>query len=433
MKVGVDLIAARLEAALGTGAVERDPRILHLHAVDGKSPAILCCPNGPEQLSAALRLSAEAAVIPWGGGTAIGLGNVPRQVDVVIGLERLAALVEHDEANLTATAQAGMRVASFQEILGRRKQFLAVDPPHPAQATIGGLVAANANGPRRMSYGGVRDLVIGMKAVLPNGAQIKAGGKVVKNVAGYDMCKLFVGSLGTLGIITELTFKMAPLPESSATVVARGSLPQSLKLVEELSRSALLPAAAAILNANAAKAAGVSMETTAVPVWAEGFDEAVARHLRDLQAMADRIGLASEILREEAHGQLWEQIRDFGASGEGVLYRITAPLASVTEVVATVERWSASERPARIIAHAGAGVVWVLLDADPSSAAWFPRLAALAQEHRGHALLAAAPPAFKAGIDVWGPAPPSLSLMRELKRQFDPQAVLNPGRFVAGL
>jgi glycolate oxidase FAD binding subunit len=435
MKVTTDVLAARLEEALGSRAVESDPLTLGPYVVDGKCPSIRCLPHEPEQVSTALRTCAEAnaSVIPWGGGTFIGMGNIPRQVDVVIGLERLCKLVEHDDANLTATVQAGMTAAMLQEILGRRRQFLAIDPPHPTRATIGGLVAVNSNGPRRMLYGGVRDLVVGMKMVLACGTPIKAGGKVVKNVAGYDMCKLFVGSFGTLGIITEATFKMAPIPESAATVVARGPLVKTMQLGEEVMRSTLLPAAIAILNGEAAQAVGAGLGMPAVAVWAEGFEQAVTRHLRDLQAIAERIGLSAEILHNEPHQRLWEYVRDFGTNGEDVLYRITVPLAAVAEVLAKVDRWSESGHRARTIAHAGTGTVWVQLDADPSSLGSVPRLTALAQEHKGHAVLVAAPPALKEGVDVWGPSPPSLAIMREIKRQFDPQGILNPGRFLAGL
>jgi len=420
---------------LDAGAVESDPQSLRAYAVDGKSPALVCIPRGPEEVSAALRICAEAgaSVIPWGGGTTQGLGNIPRQVDVVIRMDRLALLIEHDDANLTASAQAGMKVATLQEISGQRNQFLAIDPPHPRQASIGGLVAANTNGLRRMSYGSVRDLVIGMKMVLATGKHIKAGGKVVKNVAGYDMCKLFVGSFGTLGIITEVTFKMAPVPESAATVVARGPLVGTMQLGEEVMRSLLLPAAVAILNREAAQATQVASEMSAVAVWAEGFEEAVARHLRDVQEMAGKIGLASEILREEHHRRLWERVRDFGADGDGVLYRITVPLASVAQVVTAIDQWRAAEPPARIIVHAGSGTLWLLTDAGRAGVELFPRLTALAHEHGGHGIMAAAPPALKEGVDVWGPPPSAVAIMREVKRQFDPQGILNPGRLLAGL
>lgn len=435
MRVAIDQLAAKLEAALGTGAVESGARTLASYNVDGKIPSILLTPHDPEQISAALRIcvEAEASVIPWGGGTAMGLGNIPRQADVILGLERLDGLIEHDDANLTATVQAGLKVAPLQKILAQRNQFLAMDPPNPGLATIGGTVAANINGARRMLHGGVRDLVIGMKMVLATGEQIKAGGKVVKNVAGYDMCKLFVGSLGTLGVITEVTFKLAPIPESAATLVAFGPLSQGLRLVNELSQSTLLPAALAILSADVFKATNFSFTMPAVAVWAEGFEEAVARHLREVQELAGRTGLTAEIFRGETHQRLWESVCDFSTRGEGVVYRLTIPLASVAEVVAQIDRWSASERPARFIAHAGCGTVWCSLDAVSSNAEWFSILSALAQEQRGHVVMVAAPPAFKEGIDVWGSPPPSLAIMREIKHQFDPQGILNPGRFIARL
>ena len=432
MKATIEQLAATLEQALGSGSVTADASALASYNVDGKSPAILCSPKDQDEVSAALRLCAEAraGVIPWGGGTSIRLGNIPRQADVILELKRLNKLIEHDDANLTASAQAGIKVAELQQILGQRRQFLPVEPPRPDLATIGGTAAANINGARRMLYGGVRDLVIGMKVVLADGQQIKAGGKVVKNVAGYDMCKLFVGSLGTLGVITEATFKMAPIPESAATLVATGPLSQGLQLVDQLMQSTLLPAAVAVVSA---EATGVNSGRPAVAVWAEGFEEAVARHLREIQELAARMELRAEVLREETHRIFWEQIRDFGSSGENLVYRVTVPAASLAEVVETIDRWSRSEGAARFVAHAGSGTVWIESGADPAGAAWFPRLTALAKERRGHAVMVAAPPELKQGVDVWADPPESLSLMREIKRQFDPNTVLNPGRFIAAL
>ena len=435
MKGKVEQLAARLESALGTGAVKSGSPIPASYNVDGKIPSILLTPHNPEQIGTALRLcaEAEASVIPRGGGTAMGLGNIPLQADVILGLERLDGLVEHDDANLTATAQAGITVAAMEKILAQQNQFLAVEPPKPHLATIGGAVAANINGARRMFHGGVRDLVIGMKMALADGRQIKAGGKVVKNVAGYDMCKLFVGSLGTLGVITEVTFKLAPIPESAATLVASGPLAQGLRLANEISQSTLLPSALAILSADVSKAADLSFPMPAVAVRAEGFNEAVARHLRETQDLAGRIGLRAEILRDGSHELLWDQVRDFAADGDNVLYRVTVPPASLAEVAVKIEQWSASGRPVRFIAHAGSGVVWVSLEADPSAAAWFGKLSTLAEEHKGHVVMAAAPPALKEGVDVWGPSPQSLAIMREIKQQFDPQRILSPGRFIARL
>jgi glycolate oxidase FAD binding subunit len=314
MKFSGDALSAKLEGELDAGAVEHASASLAAHSADGKNPSLVCFPSTPEQVGSVLRICAEAdaAVVPWGGGTSMILGNIPRRLDVVVGLEKLAQLIEHDDANLTATVQAGMTIGALQKILGQRRQFLPVDPPQPLRATIGGIVAANVNGPRRMMYGGVRDLVVGMKVALATGERIKAGGKVVKNVAGYDLCKLFIGSLGTLGIITDVTLRMAPLPERAASFVASGPLDRCARFADDLSSSPLLPAAVTVLDAETTGRSFRNTGTTAVAVWVEGFDEAVARHLRGLQGLAERAGLAGEILGEESHQRLWEMIRDFG-------------------------------------------------------------------------------------------------------------------------
>jgi glycolate oxidase FAD binding subunit len=435
MKFSGDALSAKLEGELDAGAVEHASASLAAHSADGKNPSLVCFPSTPEQAGSVLRICAEAdaAVVPWGGGTSMRLGNIPRRLDVVIGLEKLAQLIEHDDANLTATVQAGMRAAALQQVLARRGQFLPVDPPQPLRATIGGIVAANANGPRRMMYGGVRDLVVGMKMVLATGERIKAGGKVVKNVAGYDLCKLFIGSLGTLGIVTEATFRMAPLPERAASFVAAGPMDRCARFADDLSSSPLLPAAVTVLDAETAGRSFRNTGTTAVAVWVEGFDETVARHLRDLETMAERAGLGGEILGEEPHRRLWEMIRDFGCGDTGVLYRMTVPAGSVAEILAAVDRPIESGRHARYAAHPAVGSVYVSTTGDRAGLEWFPKLAELARTHQGHVVIAAAPAEFKDGVDVWGPAPPGLGLMREIKRRFDPQDMLNPGRFVGGL
>ncbi len=434
MNTTSEVLADRLRAA-GAGTIELDGPGLQRYTVDGKTPALRCVPETPEQIGALLGICAQvgAAVVPWGGGTAMGLGNIPHRADVVLELTRFDKVIEHDAANLTATAQAGLHLAAFQNVLGKEKQFLALDPPHPGQATLGGVVAANSNGPRRMFYGGVRDLVIGMKMVLATGEQIKAGGKVVKNVAGYDMCKLFVGSLGTLGIITEVTLKMTPLPETAATIVAAGPLAQSLELVEALFQSVLLPAGLALISPEVAQAVGMPGGTPAVAVWAEGFSEAVARHVRDLSTLAARGGLTVEVLGAAAHERLWAHLRDFGTSDGRVVVRVTVPLGSVAAVVNAVDQWRTPDLNVQYVAHAGTGVIWVSLAPVPASARWFPQLSALARDHQGHAVLTSAPLSMKDGVDIWGPPPASVSLMRDIKQQFDPQHILNPGRFVAGL
>jgi glycolate oxidase FAD binding subunit len=428
-------LAQRLETELGAGTVIGDPPALAAHRVDGKEPALLIFPASAEQASAALRVccAAEATVAPWGGGTAMGIGNPPRQIDVVVGLERLNQLVEHDQANLTATIQSGHRLTPLQEILKQQNQFLPLDPPAPARATVGGVVATNLNGPRRSCYGSVRDLVIGMKVVLASGEEIKAGGKVVKNVAGYDMCKLFVGSLGTLAITTEVTLRMAPVAETAATIVGSGTLSQAQQFTHELTRSKLLPSAVFLLSPQASKPADPKQNPWRVAVWCEGFEKSVARHLHDGQDIATRIGLGTEILQASKDMRFWDEVRDFSLQTERLIYRVTVPRASITAVVATLHGWSTIDFRPEIVSDIAMGIVWISLAANEEAVKWFTRLCTEVREYRGHATLLAAPVELKQGVDVWGPAPPTLSLMREIKRQFDPKNLLNPGRFAGGI
>jgi glycolate oxidase FAD binding subunit len=435
MKLELDELARKLQDVVGGQAVSVEPARLGSFSIDGQPAALLCLPSSAVELSAALRVCAEAdaAVTPWGGGTAIHMGNRPRRVEVAISLSRLDHLVEHDDANLTATLQAGMSLARLQEMAAPREQFFPVDVPFPQRASVGGMIAANLNGPRRICYGSIRDLVIGIKAVLATGEQIKAGGKVVKNVAGYDLGKLFVGSLGTLGIITEATLRMAPLPEIAGTLISSGTLAQVFELADQIARSTLLPAAMVVSNSRASRGGEPGGQKFHLALWAEGFEAAVARHLRDAQAMSERIGLQSESLDHPAHLRFWDEVRDFPLATNRSVIRVTVPRGSLPAAVKKIEGWKTADFDFAVIADALSGCVWIAAAAEDGPAEQFARMGALAREHGGHAIMLAAPPEVKKNLDVWGAPPPGFPLMREIKRQFDPHGLLNPGRFVGGI
>src|ERR1051325_504034 len=414
-------LAQRFAAELGADSVAADPAQLASHKVDGQLPALLCRPANEEQLSTALRLCAEheAAVIPWGGGTAMAIGNAPRHVDVVISTERLARILDHDPANLTVSAESGIVLARLQGELRNQQQFAPLDPPFPDCATIGGIIAANLNGARRSYYGSVRDLVIGIKVVMIGGEKIKAGGKVVKNVAGYDMCKLFVGSLGTLGIISQATLRLAPLPETSGTLIVSGTFVDVQQFASELGRSRLLPSAV-ILR--------VEGSHWQVVVRLEGFAETVARSERDLGGIAGKLGLNSQTLSPGEHGAFSRWIEDFPLQSK-LVFRVTLPRAELFPVVQTVSTWG----NVTIVADAIAGTAWVAAAPSVTAPQRFLELASMARDRRGHAIIFSAPVELKGGVEVWGEAPATVSLMRGVKHQFDPKDLLNPGRFVGAL
>ncbi len=427
MKITSDRLTRQFESELGAAAVSAEPGALAAHAVDGKVPALICAPAAPQQLALALGIcsAAQAAVIPWGGGTAMAIGNPPRRADVILKTHRFNRIIDHDHANLTLTGQSGMTLNGVQAALTPQKQFAPFDAPFPERSTLGGIVAANLNGPRRSSWGSVRDLVIGMKVVLASGEQIKAGGKVVKNVAGYDMCKLFTGSLGSLGIITELTVRVAPVPECSATGMAWGTLEQGEKLAGEITNSKLLPAAVFLRN-NAAR------QNWQLAVSFEGFAETVARQLRDVDSMAQRLGMRSETLGAENQQPLWQELRDSPLEAGRVVFRMTVARKSLAQIIRAIDSSHTGATPPAIIADMAMGTIWLAGAANKTFADGFAPLISLAQQQRGHAVMFAAPAPLKQGVEVWGPAPPALALMREIKHKFDPQAILNPGRFVGG-
>jgi len=192
------------------------------YAVDGQVPRAVVLPGSVEEVSGILAVaSAEGLkVVPWGGGTKMAFGGLPEHVDLVLGLSRLSGAVDHEPGDMTASFRAGTLLKEAQAVLGRHGQFIALDPPDADRATLGGILATNSSGPRRLRYGASRDLVIAIRVVHADGKVTKAGAKVVKNVTGYDLGKLYIGSLGTLGIIVEASFRLYPVPPVEKTCLA---------------------------------------------------------------------------------------------------------------------------------------------------------------------------------------------------------------------
>lgn len=423
MKVATEQLAQRLGNELSADIVSADKPRLAAFPIDGVTAKLICAPSTVEQLAAAVKICADtqATMAPWGGGTAMGLGNPPRSLDVVLKTGHLDQVIEHDHANLTATVQSGITLNALQAVLARQKQFLPIDAPLPERSTIGGVVAANLNGPRRSSYGSVRDLVIGMKVVLASGETIKAGGKVVKNVAGYDMCKLFTGALGTLGIIAEVTLRVAPLPAHSATVIATGTLAQVAQCADQLTRTKLLPSAVFLCRLG-------TDHSWQLAVNFDGFTETVARQVHELRALARPLGLAEEIIEGEKQPRYWQAIADLPVSQDRLLYRLTVPRGAIDRTISAI-----SELAPTICADVATGAIWLVGPANQTTLELFPKLIALAQQQRGHAIIFNAPVEMKQAIDVWGPTTPAHKLMAKIKQEFDPAGLINPGRFIGGI
>jgi glycolate oxidase FAD binding subunit len=393
-------------------------------AVDGVEPSFVAEPGSVEETSELLRFANDQglAVSVRGGGTKTALGNPPRELDLILSTARMNEVIEHVPGDQVVRVQAGIKLQDLQDRLAGTEQMLGIDPPERG-ATIGGVVAANSTGPRRYRYGTIRDLIIGITVVLSDGTVAKAGGKVVKNVAGYDLSKLFTGSLGTLGVIAECNFRLHPRPEAARTVA-----------LEPESTLAAGQAAEAIMHAQLVPSAvelNWSEDTRLLTVLIEGIEPSV-------EAQAET---ASYLLR--GFGELADGEADSlgplappGAGDDEVAIKISTPPAELTGVLdSTLGACSRRGVAARITGHAGVGVTYAALSGADEEARVqvVEELREIWTRRGGSVVVREAPPTFKERVEVWGPLGSRLELTRRVKEKFDPRGTLNPGRFAGGI
>lgn len=404
---------------------------LGVHTIAGLIPGSHVRPQSAEEVASTLKAADDArhAVVPWGAGTKQTWGNPPRRYDVALDLTALDEVVEYEPADLVVTAQAGIPLAVLQQRLRASGQFLPLDPPYAATATLGGTLATGASGPSRLLYGTARDFVLGLLVASPQGHLVKSGGRVVKNVVGYDLNKLHVGGFGTAGVIVEATLKVQPLPAVEATVRATfGTLTSAAALASRVARSPLFPRAVQL-------GCHFASSEWSVLVWCAGAKGTVERQVRDVSAWAGEAGASDVSTHEgESHVDAWQRASEFGRRDAGPGLATLKLTCLPTQLPALLAR---VPRDAGVLCHAGSGVAYVSISA--STVDGVRRLAAAAHELGGAAVLENAPDALKGELDSWDPAGlaarsrSDYDLMRRIKNEFDPNGTLNPGRFVAGI
>ncbi len=398
-------------------------------AVDGVAPSFVVAPGSTKETSELMKFAndQDLAVAPRGGGTTMSLGNPPRELDLILGTTRMNGVVEHVPGDQVVRVQSGIRLRDLQERLAGSDQMLGVNPPEEGEgATVGGVVATNSSGPRRYRYGTIRDLIIGITVVLADGTVAKAGGKVVKNVAGYDLSKLFTGSLGTLGVIAECNFRLHPMPEVARTV--------AVELPDTASAGG---ASQAILHAQLVPSAVElywSGETRLLTVLIEGIPSGVEAQVQTASHILGGFGEVRTLSDEET-GSLRASGRP-GTSGDEVAIKLSAPPAELTGVLdSTLGASSRRGVTPRITGHAGIGVTYVGLSGGDEEvrSQVVEELREIWLRRGGSVVVREAPPAFKERVEVWGPVGSRLELTRRVKEKFDPRGILNPGRFVGGI
>jgi glycolate dehydrogenase FAD-binding subunit len=453
----VDKLDSRLKEIAGRATVIQDREKLQAYALDGKRPKVIVSPKTMDEVSKIVAYANQEhlALVPMGNGTKTGMGGIPKAMDIVLLTTRLNRITDCDIENLTLTAESGMTLSQVQGHLAKEGKgyFLPLDPPFTGKATLGGIVATNSSGPKRLIYGTARDLIIGVKAVFPNGDFVVSGGKTVKNVSGYDMCKLLIGSFGTLGIICEITFKLLPLPEREASLlVPFKTLDEANGFVEAITHSQLLPASIETLNALAVKRMKYSLLLPSdgnyvVAIGLEGVVESTERQISDMGNIGKKHGaLEPMALDSERHHAFWNALRDF-SRGLAKRYPEYVALKSNCLISKCGQMMGSYEKIAKglgmdcaFISHSGNGILYtyVLRDQEgrfriESLIKFIKKLTSEAAKNEGNLVIEASPLSIKKKVDPWGKSRSDAPMMRRIKKQIDPAGILNPGRYVGGI
>lgn len=382
-------------------------------------------------------VGAKKTICPVGGRTALHCG-ADGNADVIVSLSELTRTVDYPARDMTITVEAGLRIDQLQSLLASERQRLPIDIAQPGRATLGGALATNTSGPRRYGHGTFRDYVIGISAVDASGQLFKAGGRVVKNVAGYDICKLLVGSRGTLGIVTQITLKLRPLPESSALLWFRFStLDQIETAVQRLLLSGTRPVALEVLNGPASELIGTAARCFSSPhapvltVGVEGTAKEVDWQIETLRQELDGCGATSaERIDEPDANRLWEALTEFQTCADDPLTFQANLLPSRCLEFAK----QATNLGVAVQVHAGNGIVVGQLPGEAATIqqtmAILNQLRPTARSAQGNLVVLHCDPEWKSQMPMCGDPEPSWGLMQRLKQKLDPNGLLNPGRFI---
>lgn len=425
--------------------------------INGITPAISVSPGSAEEISAVVRLANERdlLVVPAGGNTRQQMGGIPERIDILLCTDRLNQIRQYDPGDLTVGVNAGIHLADLQSALAEHHQWIPYDPPQPKTATIGGLLATAASGPLKSGFGGLRDFCIGIQFVTGAGTIAKAGGNVVKNVAGYDLMKLMIGSYGSLAVITGANFKVFPRPRQTRTFICvLPSLQEAIAFRNLVLRSPLTPMCLELISPRAleylcdppvahdpddyvpAKPVSSPSSEWQIAVRASGSDNVLGRCRRELGAPVARE------LEGGSEEQFWSWVSHFensvlGRHRNAMIVYSHATIQNVEAVAQALERSAPDYNffPAMLGRAATGNLIlgFLPLPVDPPAAMQYANCASAFRAllpAGTSAIVAQCPKEAKSHFDVWGSTPTDLELMRGVKQALDPRRVLNRGRFI---
>lgn len=404
-------------------------------------------PESEEEIAAVLRYAHEQglSVIPSGNGTKRGYGGLDETADILLSLARMTGITEHSAGDLTMAVRPGTTIEAINEALKPHGQMLPLDVPWPEEATIGGVIAANDSGPKRLKYGSARDMVIGLRVVYPDGKVIRTGGNVVKNVAGYDMNKLFIGSMGTLGVISEVRVKLRPLPPFQSLLLIpfdEADHDALSAFVIDLQNSHLEPSALELLSPRLARRlAGGSTWTLAV-----AFEDREKAVIAQESWVKEKRATDIIAFRQDAAARWW---REFSRIAPNAAGRGPDPPTHATEIAIKIGSKNADVIPLLLTGDALAEALGVTMHghggvghgisrlyaqgADAALLQYVEEVRRAAEDKEGYAVVTHMPLSLRRRCDAWGGMPAHFPLLRAIKQTIDPKCVLNPRRFVGGL
>jgi glycolate oxidase FAD binding subunit len=449
-------LAGRLEAVVGSDRVSLGPEA----AIHDMPAPMKVRPVDDGQLSRVLSMAnrEHLGVCVAGGASKLGWGNRPRRFDLVLDTRGLRGFSNVDADNLSLSVAAGTPVAEARAKARAMGRLLPLDPGRPGVATVGGVTATADQGPRGAGYGGVRDVVLGLRAILADGSPVSFGGRTMKNVTGYDMTKLFIGSFGVLGVITEITYRLLPRPEKQSLIILPlASLAAAKEIVARILDSHLEPLALEVISAGFAHLAGVraaALSAVAAAALTPGEDHlllagfighpaAVARSIAEVRGYSP--GSSVTVLEDADAESTFESLSAVGMDAEETGFSLTArstvPISQVWGLAQAADsRATAIGLPlaCRIGGARGILDLYVGDASDPRSnpeelTAYVADLRRAAVAAGGELTVTDGLAALEPGFDAWGDPDGSVGLMKRVKQRFDPHCILNPGRFVGGI
>lgn len=454
-------VVARLEAVIGASRVNGGPEFCAKFSVDDVVPSLVASPASAAEVGEIVRFakSQKLALIPCGNRTKLCTGMPPGRYDIALDMTGLNQFAYYDPADLTLSVDAGMNLAHLADALAQQQQFIPLAVPFFAECTVGGTIASNISSCLRPAYGSARDFLLGAEFVNGAGTFTKSGGCVVKNVTGYDLHKLLIGSLGTLGAITRLNFRTFPLPEGYGHLVSTFlSVDSIVRFQARVAQSPLAPSSFDILDPQAAQAVAEFKDNreSSLPSWFrrgewhvcvgfEGSEKILRRYSTELAQHAEKCGASDcHLLRESDDKSFGGALRELVnllscSSPAATIFRITTLPSFSRDVAALTALAARFSMPSCIFASSSGPLYFALQprdlnDATVSSLAHIASsVFECAASKNGSASILFCPTLLKHVVNIWGPARNDAALMRHVKNAFDPENIFAPGRFVAGI